>query len=133
MGSRAPLFCICSSNSRLTPLMTTTSYCLCPPLSPGFSLLIVNYDRWSPVGPSLHVLVLNTCGESGSSAFGVGARRTCSCRTTSPRTTSGLGRIERFCGKLFLENSFSQTAELGEQLLGEQLLINGSHELRRRT
>ena len=133
MGSRAPLFRICSANSRLTPLMATTSYCFCPPLSPGFSLSIVNYDRWSPVGPSLHALVLNTFGESGSSAFGVGARRTCSCQTTSARTTSLLGRIEQFCRKRFLENSFSQTAELGEQLLGEQLLTNGSHELRRRT
>ena len=75
------------------------------------------------------VLVLDTCGESGSSAFGVGARRTSSCRTTSAKTTSRLGRIERFCGKRFLENSFSQTAELGEQPLGEQLLTNGSHEL----
>jgi len=31
----------------------TTSYCLWPPLSPGFPLLIVNYDRRSPVGPCL--------------------------------------------------------------------------------
>jgi len=31
----------------------TTSYCLWPPRSPGFSLLIVNYDRRSPVGPCL--------------------------------------------------------------------------------
>jgi len=90
------------------------------------------YHCWSPVGPSLRGLVLNMCGESGSSAFSVGGRRTSSCRTTSAITTSQLGRIERFCRKRFLENSFSQTAELGEQLLGEQLLTKGSHELRRR-
>jgi len=35
--------------------------------------------------------------------------------------------------KRFLENNFSQTAKLGEQLLAEQLFTNGSHELRRRT
>ena len=28
----------------------TTSYCLWPPLSRGFSLLFVNYDHWSLVG-----------------------------------------------------------------------------------
>jgi len=83
--------------------------------------------------PDCLVLVLNTCGEGGTSAFGVGVRKTFSYRKTSARTTSRLGRIERFCGKRFLENSFSQTDGLGEQLLGEQLLTNGSHELRRRT
>jgi len=141
------------ANSRLTPGGPTSSYCLWPPRSPGHSLLFVNYDHRSSIRkPVCVVLVLNTCGESRSSAFGVGrsrsqkmffgmhgfcrtaslrttSNRTTSRRTTSARKTSRLELIERS----FLENRFSQTARLGEQLLREQLLTNGSHELRRRT
>jgi len=69
-----------------------------------------------------------------------GFRRTASLRTTSNRTTSRgttsarktsrLELIEQSFGERFLENSSPQTAGLGEQLLREQLLTNGSHELR---
>jgi len=102
----------------------TTSYCLWPPRSPGYSSLIVNYDRWSPVGPSLRGLVLNTCGESGSSAFSVRGRRTSSCKTTTyVRTTSRLGRIERFS-----ENSFSRTASLKQPSLENNFSENNFSE-----
>ena len=54
MGSRALLYRICCRHivdwHHCGP---TTSYCLWPPRSPGSSLLIVNYDRRSPVGPCL--------------------------------------------------------------------------------
>jgi len=47
------------------------------------------------------------------------SNRTTSRRTTSARKTSRLELIERSFGERFLENSFSQTARLGKQLLGE--------------
>jgi len=68
-------------------------------------------------------LVLNTCGESGSSAFSVGGRRTSSCKTTSVKTTSQLGRIE-----LFSENSFSKTASLKQPSLENKFSENNFSE-----
>jgi len=68
-------------------------------------------------------LVLNTCGESGSSAFSVGGRRTSSCKTTSVRTTSRLGRIESFS-----ENGFSRTASLKQPSLENNFSENNFSE-----
>ena len=68
-------------------------------------------------------MVLNTCGESGSSAFSVGGRRTSSCKTTSVRTTSRLGRIESFS-----ENGFSRTASLKQPSLENNFSENNFSE-----
>jgi len=81
----------------------TTSYSLCPPRSPGYSLLFVNYDHRSSIGkPVCVVLVLNTCGESKSSAFGVGLSR-------SQKTFFGMQQLSqnRFSQNDLQENHFS--------------------------
>jgi len=166
----------------------TTSYCLWPSLSPGYSFLFINYDHWSLIkSPVCMALVLSTCGKSKSSVFGRGTRavrtsswgvmpsrrtgslratsnRTISRKTTSTRTTSWPGNVEQHLGEVLLgwssksnnglgeqllveqlvwrENSFSQTIRTTTSGTGsrktacaesEQLLTNGSHELRWRT
>jgi len=63
------------------------------------------------------------CGESGSSAFSVGGRRTSSCKTTSVRTTSQLGRIEWFS-----ENGFSRTTSLKQPSLENNFSENNFSE-----
>ena len=74
--SRAPLFCTVDGTPQAIDCLPHFQAIACAP-----HLLIVNCDRWSSVGPRLRGLVLNTCGESGSTAFSVAARRTSSCRT----------------------------------------------------
>ena len=82
------------NNSRSTPLGAYHKLLLVAPLSPGFLLLFVNNDHWSLVRNIVCVvLVLNTCGESRSSVFGMGHWRSQNtffeiCRTASLRATS---------------------------------------------
>jgi len=158
MGSRAPLCRICCRQIEdWHNWGPTTSYCLWPPCSPGYSLLfvimIIGPQSGSPSAWSWFSISVEKVGvaPSGLGACAVrkrslqchGFRRTASLRTTSNRTTSRrttsarktsrLELTERSFGERFLENSFSQTAGLGEQLLGEQFLTNGSHKLRRWT
>ena len=106
MDSRSPLCRICCRQIvDWHSWGPTTSNCLWPPRSPGYSLLFVNYDHWSSIRkPVCVVLVLNTCGESRSSAFGVG-------RLRSQKTFFGMPRLSqnRFSQNDLQQNHFSLT------------------------
>ena len=127
------------ANSRLTPLRAHHKLLLWPPLSPGCSLCPSAWSWFSirveKVGVASSGLGARTVrnrflechGFCRTASLRTTSDRTISCRTTSARKTFRLELIERSFGEMILKKSFSQTAGLGEQLPGEQLLTNGSH------